>query len=85
MSTVLVGLMRPQTTAIRVSRLTAANRNYANAPWYLRPVYWAQVVACRTALAAADARLTVVRTARDQGRAAIAVSTRQPTGARPGR
>lgn len=60
--------------ASAVSRLTTANRNYANAPWYLRPVYWAQVVACRTALAAADARLTVVRTARDQGRAAVAVA-----------
>ena len=53
------------------SKLATANRNYNNAPWYLRPVYWAQVVACRAALSAAEARLTVVRTAREQGQIAV--------------
>lgn len=53
------------------ARLASANRNYANAPWYLRAVYWAQVVACRAVLAGADARLTVVRTARTQGELAV--------------
>jgi len=57
--------------ASAAANLATANRNYANAPWYLRPVYWAQVLACRAALAAADARLAVVRTAREQGAIAV--------------
>jgi hypothetical protein len=57
-----------------VDRLASANRNHANAPWYLRPACWTQVVARRAALAAADARLTVVRTAREQGQIAVAAA-----------
>ncbi len=54
-----------------LARLSTANRNYANAPWYLRAAYWAQVVVCRAALAGAEARLTLVRAARVQAEAAV--------------
>ena len=59
------------TRAAAVARLAVANGNFASAPWYLRPVFWCQVVACRGVLAGANAGLTVVRTAREQGENAV--------------
>jgi hypothetical protein len=53
------------------NNLSIANRNYANAPWWLKPAYWCQVVACQGAFNAANAGLNVARTVREQGYAAV--------------
>jgi hypothetical protein len=60
-----------QARATASNNLAVANRNYNNAPWWLRPAYWCQVVACQGALHAANAGLNVARTARDQGHGAV--------------